>query len=126
MPWADGRSFLDLLNGDGTGLDEMLHVQFGSWNGVRTLDRFYVRWDDGTQALYAYRDDPWLMDDLAAVEPDEVARLDARLDEWLIESTKPSPKTQGEEEASRASAPVRPPCPCGWSRCRRTCRTSRR
>ena len=62
MPWADGRSFLDLLNGEGSGLDEMLHVQFGIWNGVRTLDRYYVRWDDGTQELYAYRDDPWLLE----------------------------------------------------------------
>ena len=86
MPWTDGQSFLDLLEGGAGGREEVLHVMAGSWNGLHTDDRYYIRWVDGRGELYAYRDDPWLVVDLADSEPDTVAALDARLDELLLDT----------------------------------------
>ncbi|MFV2063963.1 MAG: sulfatase [Chloroflexota bacterium] len=86
MPWADGRSFLPLLQGEGEGRSEVLEVMPGSWSGLRTADRHYIRWDSGDVELYAYRDDPWHLDDLSDAEPEVVAQMDLRLDELLLAS----------------------------------------
>ena len=90
MPWADGESFAgSLIGGEGSltggedGREQMLEVMDGIWNGVRTDELHYVRWDDGETELYAYRDDPWEMEDLSEARPEVVAELDARLDELL-------------------------------------------
>ena len=58
----------------------------GSWSGLRTTERHYIRWDSGDVELYAYRDDPWHLDDLSDAEPEVVAQMDLRLDELILAS----------------------------------------
>jgi arylsulfatase A-like enzyme len=88
MPYADGETFLPLLAGGEGSRDEMLEVMDGMWNGMRTDELHYVRWDDGTTQLYEYRTDPWMMENLIDAQPEVAAELDARLDA-LLEASRP-------------------------------------
>jgi arylsulfatase A-like enzyme len=83
MPWADGEAFVDVLAGEAGTRDEVLEVMDGNWNGLITDDSHYVRWDDGETQLFAYRDDPWLLQDLSEAQPELAAELDARMQELL-------------------------------------------
>jgi arylsulfatase A-like enzyme len=92
MPWADGESFRPLLEGGEAGRDELLEVMGGRFRGLRTPEWHYVRWGAGDwgppeSQLFAYREDPWHMDDRLDDEPEIAAALDARLDE-LIEASR--------------------------------------
>jgi N-acetylglucosamine-6-sulfatase len=89
MPWSDGTSFLPVLDGSGDGRDEMLEVMPGSWAGIRTREWHYVRWDDGTRQLFAYREDPWHQHDVVIDEAGVAHELDARLTE-LLDASRPS------------------------------------
>ena len=60
LPWADGTSFLSLLEGqpDG-GAAELLEVMprsnelsYQGWSAIRTPDRRLIRWEDGQRELY--------------------------------------------------------------------------
>lgn len=88
MPYADGETFLPLLAGGEGTRDEMLEVMDGMWNGIRTDDLHYVRWDDGTTQLFDYRSDPWMMENLVDIQPEVAERLDERL-EVMLEASRP-------------------------------------
>jgi arylsulfatase A-like enzyme len=91
LPWAAGRSFLPLLEGDGFGGSaELLEVMPGSreegyqgWNAIRTPSHRLVRWDDGQRELYDLAADPWERQDLLAAEPELATQMEARLDALL-------------------------------------------
>jgi arylsulfatase A-like enzyme len=91
MPWAQGTSFLPLLEGRAYGGSaELLEVMpksndlsYQGWSAIRTPDHRFVRWDDGQRELYDLNTDPWQRTDLLAAEPGLAATMEARLDELL-------------------------------------------
>jgi hypothetical protein len=54
-----------------------------SLRAIRTADRKLVRGSDETTRLYHLDDDDPETSDRSAAEPDRVAELEARLDDWL-------------------------------------------
>jgi N-acetylglucosamine-6-sulfatase len=96
LPSADGTSFAERLTGaEGAGRDELIQVMppppsdpeaYPGWEAIMTPTWWYIRWQDGRQELYRYRDDPWLLEDLTAAHPDVVAQLAERL-ECLMEAS---------------------------------------
>ena len=99
LPWADGTSFLPLLRGDPFGgRQELLEVMPGSggddyvgWSALRTPDGRFIRWDDGKRELYDLAGDPWELHNLVRSEPQQAARMEARLDELLAASAEAKP-----------------------------------
>ena len=91
LPWADGRSFLPLLQGERFGGSaELLEVMprsndlsYQGWSAIRTPGYRFIRWDDGQRELYHLVSDPWQRTDLLAAEPEMASALEARLDELL-------------------------------------------
>ncbi len=89
MSFADGKSFLGVLHGDGGGRKAMLEdhpvggptgegdVATGPWWGVRTPHWHLIVWN-GIQ-LYDLDADPWEMTDVAAEHPDVVKQLEGHL-----------------------------------------------
>ncbi len=85
MPFADGKSFLDVLHGATTSRKQLLEdhpvggptgegdVATGPWWAVRTPSWYLVAWN-GVH-LYDTNNDPWQMTDVAAAHPDVVAQL---------------------------------------------------
>jgi N-acetylglucosamine-6-sulfatase len=97
VPWADGQSLVPVLAGagagaaEGLGRGEHLEVMPGSsgykgWNGLRTPERHFVRWDDGHRELYDLAVDPWQRRNLVSEQPDVATAMEARLDELLAAS----------------------------------------
>jgi hypothetical protein len=97
IPIADGTSFLALLEGSAfEGRSEVLEIMppnegraYEGWEGLRTPEWRYVRWEDGREELYDLVADPDELVDLAAAQPDRVASMSDRLDVLLIESAGP-------------------------------------
>jgi arylsulfatase A-like enzyme len=110
LPWADGTSFLPLLQGepfDGRG--ELLEVMPGTpdegyvgWQALRTPAWRFIRWRDGKRELYDLATDPWELRDVVADETEQAARLEARLDELLAASSAGTEVSQGVTTASPA------------------------
>jgi N-acetylglucosamine-6-sulfatase len=100
LPSADGISFGVVLSGaEDPGRDELIQVMppspsdpdaYPGWEAIMTETWWYIRWRNGSQELYRYRDDPWLLEDQTATSPDVVAELDARLDCLIAASAAPA------------------------------------
>ena len=97
MPWADGRSFVPVLEGEADDhRSELLEMQppppedsglrYRGWQAIRADDWRYIRWDDGKRELYKVSTDPWELEDLSEEKPGTMAELDARLDVLVEES----------------------------------------
>jgi N-acetylglucosamine-6-sulfatase len=94
LGWADGTSFLPLLQGEPfAGHSELLEVMprssprsYAGWEALRTPQHRFIRWETGQRELYDLAADPWEQQDLAIKEPELAARMEARLDELLAAS----------------------------------------
>jgi arylsulfatase A-like enzyme len=127
VPWADGQSLMPVLAGagagtaEGLGRSEHLEVMPGSsdyegWNGLRTPERHFVRWDRGRRELYDLVADPWQRRNLVAEQPDVANAMEARLDELLAASAAEGAGAAEGDAASnaplgRSPAPVSSPEP---------------
>jgi arylsulfatase A-like enzyme len=130
LPWADGQSLVPVLEGgtasdpggagdgaavstDGAplGRSEHLEVMPGSsgykgWEGLRTPEHRFLRWDDGHRELYDLAADPWQRRDLSRAQPDVALAMEARLDELLTASA-----AEGAAASAPLPSPAAPPSP---------------
>ena len=95
-----------------SGRDELIQVMppspsdpgaYPAWEAIMTPTWWYIRWQDGSQELYRYRDDPWLLEDLAATSGDVVAELAPRLD-CLIAASRATTDAAATEGCDRSAA----------------------
>jgi arylsulfatase A-like enzyme len=119
LPWADGQSLVPVLAGagagaaEGLGRQEHLEVMPGSsgypgWEGLRTPERHFVRWDDGRRELYDLVADPWQRRNVVREEPDVAAAMEARLDELLAASAAEGAAAPDDAEGLSASPSASP------------------
>jgi arylsulfatase A-like enzyme len=118
MPWADGQSLVPELSGagaaDGTrGRSEHLEVMprsnersYLGWEGLRTPERHFVRWDDGHRELYDLVEDPWQGRNLVDELPDVALAMEARLDELLAASAADVAPADGGDRGHQGSSLV--------------------
>jgi arylsulfatase A-like enzyme len=116
LPWADGQSLVPELRGagaaDGRAVpSEHLEVMprsnarsYIGWNGLRTPERRFVRWDDGHRELYDLVADPWQARDLIDELPDVAQAMEARLDELLAASGGEEAPVDGADQGSSGSS----------------------
>ena len=115
LPWADGSSVLPLLRGEPfSGPPDLLEVMprsndrsYAGWEAVRTPEHRFIRWDTGRRELYDLATDPWERQNLAKVEPELAATLEARLDELLAASADAGRSAAGASAPAAASIAVR-------------------
>lgn len=64
-------------------------LDFRDWRAIRTADRMYAVYEDGSEQLYDLAADPWQLRDRSADWPEERARLRALLLRRLAETREP-------------------------------------
>ena len=105
VPWADGSSFMALLQGEPfAGRDELLQVMprsnpksYEGWNALRTPAWRFVRWRSGDEELYDLVADPWETTDLAAREPELATTMRMRLRELTAAAPASTPTDEASE-----------------------------
>ena len=97
IPWADGKSFLSLLNGGSySGNSEILEIMavppyeptetYLGWAAIRTPKWRYIKWDSGKKELYNLDDDPWELNNLVNKRPNKAKEMKQRLQQLIEES----------------------------------------